>query len=111
MGGSDGLHLCGLRLTGFLPALSVGVCAEADDYRVDGDEDREDAGEAALHGDEDDAGDGLGGLRDAELLDEDQDAADREDADDLDDDVDPVAGLLLVRSRPQEEDEHEGFDD
>lgn len=59
---------------------------------------------------EDEADDGLAGLREPELFDEDQDAADGDDAHSLDDDVDPVAAAPRKGACPEEEDEQEGVD-
>ena len=98
-------------LTSLLPSLAVRVLATADDDRVDGYEDREDARKGRLHGDEHDTGDRLRGFGDAERFDENEDADDGEDAHDLDDDVDPVPGCRRIWPPPQQQDEHEGFDD
>ena len=84
----------------------MGVLLAARYNRVNGDQDGQETRQSGLYCDEDDAGDGLGGLGDAKLLDEDEDAHDREHADDLDEDVDDVAGSSLVGTAPNEQDEH-----
>ena len=98
------------KLTHLLSALPVRVHLAAGDNGVPRDQDGHDAGQRGLHGDEHDAGDGLGRLGDAELLDEEQDAGDGQDAHDLDDDVDDVPRPALVGSAPQQQDEHDGLD-
>lgn len=59
-----------------------------------------------MDGDENDARDGLGGLRDAELFDKDEDADYGERAHDLNEDVDYVARASFVRSVPDEQAQH-----
>jgi hypothetical protein len=100
-----------LFLVGFLAGLAMRVLLDAEDEGVDGDEDREHASQHSLNDDEYHAGDGLGRLRHAELLNEDQNADDGEHADGLDDAVDPVTALQAERTSPQEKAEHQGFDD
>jgi hypothetical protein len=58
-------------LFGKFALATVRVLLDAADNRVDSDQDGEDSGQAALHHDENDTSDGLGGLGDVELLDED----------------------------------------
>jgi hypothetical protein len=59
-----------------------------------------------LHCYENDAGDGLSGLRDSEFLDEDEDTNDGESSDNLDENIDDVSALSLVRTVPNEETKH-----
>lgn len=99
-----------VELLGLLALLAVGVLLAADDDRVDGNKDGEDTSQNGLHDNENNAGDGLGGLSDAKLFDEHQDADNREHTDDLDDDVDPVARPQAVWTRPEQEDQKQGFD-
>lgn len=89
----------------------MGVHAYAIDESVDANQDGEQACQDRLHNDEDEAGDGLGGLREAKLLDENQDANDGNDADDLDGNVDPLARRHGVWSQENQEQEHNGLDD
>lgn len=78
----------------------------AHDYCIGCDEDGENAGQDRLHGDENHTCDCLGGLGDAEFFDEDEDADYGQGADDLDENVDYVAGASLVGSVPDEEAKH-----
>ena len=78
------------------------VLATAHNNGVDRNKNGKDAGQAGLNGNEDDTGDGLCGLGNAKLLDENQDTDDGKDPDGLDDQVDDVARLGCIGSGPQE---------
>lgn len=100
------LETRGKGLTGFLASLAVRVFLAACDDSVDADENSQNSSKGRLDCDQDDAGDGLCGLGDAKLFNEDENADDGEDTDDLDEDVDDVAGSSLIGAAPEEEAEH-----
>lgn len=100
-----------LRLTHLLSAQTVGVGTDAGADGIPGDEDGEDTGESGLDNNQDDAGDGLGGLGDTKLFDKDEDASDGKNTNRLDDDVENVAGAALVGSAPEKQDKHAALND
>ena len=94
-----------------LALLAMRVFLAADDETVDSDQDGQDDGKRRLYDNQDNSSDRLGGLRDAELFDKDQYTYHRKHTHDLDDDIDPIAGLPVVWAAPEKEDQHESFDD
>lgn len=78
----------------------MGVLAAAGNDSVDGDEDSEDGSKGGLHDDEDDTGDGLGGLGETKFLNEDKDTTNGQDTDDLHGDVDSHGRLGSVWAVP-----------
>lgn len=82
------------------------VLLAACDNSINADEKGQSHGEGRLDCNQDNASDSLCGLSDAELFDKDENAGDRENADNLDEDVDDIAGSSLVRATPDEEAEH-----
>ncbi len=97
--------------TSFLSASPMRILFAADDDGVDGDEDCEHKCQDRLDGNQYHARHGLSGLRDAKLLHEDEDADNREYPDDLDDGINPIAGLRHVGSPEEHKNRHERLDD
>lgn len=85
------------------------VHSAASNQGVDGNENCQYCSENRLHDDQNNSRDRLGRLRNAELLDKDQNAKHGKHSDDLNDDIDPVSGFQAVGTRPEKEDEHDRF--
>lgn len=104
----------GLRiflLTGFPPAPSVWVLSDAEKNSINGDKNRQRSSKSRLYCDENNSSNSFCGLRNAEFLDEDQDARNGQNAHRLDGDVEPLARLRLIWPMPEEEYQHQRFND
>lgn len=89
----------------------MGVLLAAGVDRVPHNQKSEHPGQSGLNSNQDDTSDSLGGLRNAKFLDKDEDAGNREDANDLDGDVDDVTRLALKGTAPQQKAKHESLND
>jgi hypothetical protein len=96
--------------TSLLALLLVGVLLATDDDGVDSDENRQDTSQRGLYNDKNKTSDRLGGLGHSKLLNEDQNANDRQHTNGLDGDVDPVTRLEGVRAGPEKYDEKHSLD-
>ena len=88
------------QLTSFLASFAVRVCPNPNNNSIYADENGEKASQDGLRDNQDNTDNGLWRLSNTELVDEDQDADNRQQPDSLDDNVDPISGLETVWPRP-----------
>lgn len=94
-----------------LAAFAMRVLSYAGDDGVDSDKDCQNDGKARLDDDQDHSSQGLGSFGNAKFGGEDQNAHHGKHTDDLDDNIDPVAGSAIIRSAPEEDGKHDSLDD
>ena len=101
----------GTSFLSLLPLLAVRVLLAADNDGIDGNQDRQDAGQDGLHDNQSQTSHRLGSLVNTKLFNEYQNADDGNHTNDLNHNVDPVSRLERERAEPELDDEEERLDD